>query len=334
MLGISRGTVSLALSDSPLIKESTKERIKQLAREVNYLPSDIGRSLVTGRTYTIGVLIPRFSVTFYTEIADEIQTGLMEKGYSGIILNVTTGEMMEKAMEMLIRKKVDGIISFAHIDSYESRINPKETGMFIIENSISENGDYVVCNKYAGAISMMEHLIMLGHRKIGFICYEDKNDERFMAYKDSLLRHGLLFKDEWAVHGSGFHEEGYRNMQRILSLPDKPEAVFAMNDLAAIGGIRAIKEAGLNIPGDIAIVGFDNIKEGEYMPVSLTTVDQKKKELARKSVEALLHKIENPEDMENYHMVIEPELIIRESCGYHLRERKSVQNNGGAKCTE
>jgi len=331
MLGLSVMTVSLALRDSSKVKKETREKIVKLANSINYSPSEIARSLVTGKSYTVGITLPGFSQTFYSERAEEIQKELNKKGYSGFALCGDTEDAWEKIIETFIRKKADDIIAFNR-SNYKSRFRLKEVGIPIVLSEYpvdlidswdrgrnNEEVNYVTCDKYQGGRIVMEHLVGLGYRKIGFICRSRGNEERFAAYKDILLEHRLPFNREWVSDGGGFYANGYNGMKQLLALSEKPEAVFAKNDVAAIGAMRAVKDAGLDVPGDVAVVGFDNIKEGEYSLVSLTTVDQKKEEIAQKLTEIILKKIENKEDKNSYHMMIKPELVIRESCGYKLK---------------
>ncbi|MCX7705062.1 MAG: LacI family transcriptional regulator [bacterium] len=330
LLKVSKMTISLALRDSPKVKKETRERIKRVARELNYYPSEIGRSLVIGKSYTIGIILPPFPGSFHFELLNEMQNQLRENGYFGFPLNanpeMNIEDEEERIMETFIRRRVDGVIS-NYVVSYKARLLLKKKNIPYIlqakpvktdfEEDCTE--EFVTCNKYKGAVALMEHLLKLGYRKIAYLCHPKYtyDEERITAYKDVLLKNGLPFKEDWIIHGSGTYEDGYKGMKKLLSLDDKPEAVFAMNDMAAIGAIRAIKEKGLKIPLDIAVVGFDNIKEAQYFTPSLTTIDQNKQAIAGKTVEILLNKIEKKEaKKEIFQITIEPKLIIRESCGY------------------
>jgi len=330
ILGISRMTVSLALRDSPRIKKETKERVKRLAKELNYSPSDIGRSLVTGKTFTIGVYSVSFYQHFSSELTQEINKRLQKKGYSALVLaDDSYGKKEEEEIETFIRKKVDGLIAI-HGIPYKSKLRLKDAGIPYVSNQkstlhtfgIEEN--YVICDKYKGMSMLMKYLTGLGYRKIAYLCnppYEGPLESRFAAYKDSLLKHGLPFKEKWIIQGLGYYKDGYDGMKRLLALPEKPEAVVSMNDSAAMGGMRAISEAEMKIPEDIAITGFNNAQETAFLPVSLTTVDQKKEEIAENLVEILLKKINDQNDETAYRIMIDPELIIRESCGGQIKNK-------------
>jgi len=329
MLGISRATVSLALSDSPRIKKETKERIKRLANELNYSPSDIVRSLVTGKTFTVGIFAVSFYQHFSSELTQEISKHLHKQGYSALVLATDSyGKQEEEEVETFIRKKVDGIIAI-HGMPYKSKLHLKDVGIpYVLQHKPASNNlefeeDFVTCDKYKGMSMLMEHLTGLGYRKIAYLCnppYEGPMESRFSAYKDYLLKHGLPFKDEWVIQGLGYYQSGYEGMKRLLALPDRPEAVVSMNDSAAMGGMRSISQSGLKIPEDMAITGFNNAQETAFLPVSLTTVDQKKDVIAERLVEVLLKKINDKEDKTVYRIMVDPELVIRESCGDKIRK--------------
>lgn len=326
LLGVSRVTVSLALRDSTEISRATKEKVKKAAKALHYYPSDVARSLSTGISKTIGIVIPALTPTFFVELLDRVLRKLSEHGYSWLILTVENRDPHE-VVESLLRKKVDGVIAIGK-DITEQL---QESGILFVTNSMEDDCDYVATDYYQGASRMMEHLVGIGYRKIGFLCSFDKAEFRFQGYNDALLKHGLPYREEWVIGGAGFFEDGLKGMKRLLSLAEPPEAVFAMNDLSAIGAMRAVKEAGLNVPGDMAITGFDNITESRYLQVALTTFAQDKGDIARHLVETLLRKLENRDEKEPCHIRVEGELIIRESCGYYAMKRKEKQPKKGGR---
>jgi len=337
-VGVSVMTISLALRDSPLLREETRRKVQQAADEMNYYPSEIARSLSTGKSRTVGFVMPEFSQNFFFEFLEEINLRLDRKRYLVIPISVKNneGRYVRNAIETFISRGVDGIIA-PHVPArIAAHLKEKNipfvlygnTGGFVpaAAGKKSNGFDYVMCDKYKGARMMMEHLVNLGYRKIDFLC-QTGDEARFAAYRDVLAESGIPYREEMVFHGAGFYETGHAGMKKLLSGGERPDAVFAMNDLSAIGSMRAISEAGLRVPGDIAVAGFDNIKEGKYSAVSLTTVDQKREILAGHITEILLRKIEKG-DRRRYRVVVEPDLVIRESCGYKLRKENQNPSHG------
>ena len=327
-LGVSESTVSLALSNSSKVKKETREKVEKLSKVVKYRPSEIARSLSIRKTSTIGLIIPNFVCPFSSALTEKIQRQLEKRHYLPIALVANTPEERRDALEVFLQRRVDGIICSGL--SYEEIFNLKEENIpFVITDQvINLNVDYVAVDKYKGAYMAVEHLINLGYKKIAFLCSPDKTEPRFLGYKDALHHYHLPVKSEWILPDPGYYKTGYDNMRKFLSLKEKrPDAIFAKNDVSAIGAMKAMKDAGLKIPEDIAIVGFDNIEAGEYSNVSLTTIDQPKAEIARKLTDVLLTKIENGNDAVLQQIIIEPKLIIRESCGYYLKKSKKERNS-------
>jgi DNA-binding LacI/PurR family transcriptional regulator len=331
ILGVSVATVSLALRDSPSIKNETRSRVKKLAAAMDYRPSEIARSLSLKKSWTVGLIISSFSLPYYSQLVEEIQQHLKKVNYLGIAL--TEGyrkgyiENRRYAVDTFIKKRVDGLIC-GKLD-YQEFLSLKKANIFPLLFEEPNNGidiDFVSVDRYKGAYMAVEHLIKLGRRKIAFLCLTNKQEGRFMGYKDALFYHHLPLKKEWVIEDYGLYETGYKGMEKLLSLKEKPDAVFAKNDAAAIGAIKAIQASGLNVPEDIAVVGFDNIEEGKYLNVPLTTVEQPKGKIAEKLVEIFLDRLSETENGDTTHKIlITPRLVIRDSCGYTLK------NKGGAK---
>jgi DNA-binding LacI/PurR family transcriptional regulator len=323
-------TVSLALRDSPKVKKETKARIRKIAQMMGYRPSMVARSLVTGKTFTIGLIIPAVTEPFYAELVEEVQKQFHLKSYLTLVLSANTLDEEKEAVKTFLSRGVDGLI--CHDIRYEEIVVLREEGIpFVLYSNPVYEVDYVAVDRYKGAYMAVEHLIRLEYEKIAFLGMgEPQIEKRFMAYQDALRHHNLPIRNEWMMPRYGYYATGYEGMKKLLLLSEKPQAVFCLDDVAAIGAMKAVWELGLKIPDDMAIVGFDNIKEGEYVCPPLTTVDQPKAEIVRKLVEVLLTKIENKNGYPLQQITIEPKLIIRKSCGYCLREEENekMQNAG------
>lgn len=315
ILGVSVATVSLALSDSEKVNKKTKEKIKKFAEELNYIPSEIARSLILKKTWTIGLIIPNFSITYYSEFAYQIYKNLKKKGYLTITLSGRTDEEIDEVIDLFLRKKVDGMI-IGRVN-YRKLYSLKEKNIpFVLYDRIDDDVDFVCVDKFKGGYKATEHLIKIGYKKIGFLCSPSDEEMRTRGYLEALIDYELPIKKEWIIKGLGFYNEGYKGAKDLIKMKEKPEAIVCLNDVSAIGAIRALNEENIKIPEDIAIVGFDNIEEGKYAIPSLTTINQPKEKIVENLVEILLSNIEKRNSKEKKQILIEPELIIRESCGY------------------
>jgi DNA-binding LacI/PurR family transcriptional regulator len=316
LAGVDVSTVSRALNDSPRVKLETKELIKSLALEHNYVPDDIARGLVGKRTFNIGVIIPEFRNTFYSEIIEGIESVLSNKGYSLLFgKSDFKFENEIKYMDIFFGKRVDGIIACSvskqAIDHFKK--NKRNIPLVLTDSYYKESEyDTVTIDNFYGIQRIIEHLVSSGHKKIGFIGDLLVTGERLEAYKKVLNQYSLDVNEAYISIGIERHEMGgYLRMKELLKLEDLPTAIVAETDNLAIGAIKAIREAGLTIPKNISIVGFDDITVSSYIDVPLTTVVQPKVEMGSKSAELLLNKLNNINYKEISCIIIKPELIIR-----------------------
>lgn len=322
-LNMHNSTVSRALNNYPDISEETKRKVRSLSAELNYIPNDIARNLVNQRTNVIGLIITNNSSPFYAEIIRGIEAIAGEMGYTVLFGNTNESYKKElKLLEILRSKKVDGII----VATLENRID--HIAEIALSNSVPivlidrylENVEmnYVVSDNYSGAYQAVTHLIKLGHRRIAHITASvpyTSSHERLLGYQRALEEHGFKF-DEELVKFCGLGEDaGYKGTKQLLSMPNRPSAIFLNNDGLALGAYQAVKETGLKVPSDIAFVGFDDLELASYLSVPLTTVRQKKFEMGAKAAEVLIANIESDKTLEPQKVVLPTELVVRESCG-------------------
>lgn len=323
-LGVSAMTVSRAINGKDNVDEKTKERILNKAKEMGYTPNLVAKSLVSQKTFTIGVVIPEISHTFFAKVISGIENVTYKKNYQLILTNSAENFQRErKALETLLSQRVDGILISCTMDkhdfSYYERLVEKEVPIVFFDRCIQGLGvSTVSVDDRAGSKNVTQHLIDHGYKKIA--CFRGPKitigKERFMGYLDALAENNIPVIEEWIIE-SGFQEKrGYKSMEKILQLPekDRPRAIVAVNDPAAIGAMEAIYEQGLKIPEDFAIVGFSDDIRAELMKSPLTTVRQRAYDIGRIAAEKLIGTIEN-EDEPVENRVIATELVLRNSCG-------------------
>lgn len=317
--GVSHSTVSRALNNTGRMSEETRRKILEIAESLNYVPNFSARSLVTDKSYNIGVFSIKekvISSTFY-EIIEGIQdvVGLQ---YNLVFKKLENEDELD---EILKYKKYDGIIfiSIVNVDiNYINKISKEKVPFIIINRKMDDNKFYnVVAEDFLGAFKATEHLIKLGHRDIAYVEGPTENivsTERKNGYLSALERHNIPVQGQYIMRSNGLPEGGFTATCNLLNLERRPSAVFAYSDPVAIGVMKAVWKEGFTIPGDMAVVGFDNMVSSQYLVPSLTSIDKPRADMGRNAAKMLLQ-ILNGENPANRVISIETRLIIRESCG-------------------
>lgn len=287
--GFSKSTVSLVLQDSPEIPEKTKVAVRRVMARIGYRQNRFARSLRTRRSHVVGMLIQDHLNPFYAQIVQEVEQLLRQSGYDLLVSSSNTDlETEEQAIEHLFSMGVDGMI--VSTMDYE-RVKPllllmQERGTHCVVAGPAYPGipfDAATINDRNAMREVMEHLFGLGHRDIGFIWGAPAFQSigaRFNVFRQELEAAGLSIRQEW-VRRCGFRiEDGYRAASELFALPERPTAVFALNDLLALATIRAAKDMGLRVPEDVSVVGADNVDLAMSFIPSLTTIDQPIREYA------------------------------------------------------
>lgn len=324
-LGMSAMTVSRALNNKDNVDENTKKRVVEKANSMGYTPNHVAKSLVSRKTFTIGVVIPEINHAFFSEVISGIEEVTYKRNYQLFLTNsAELAEREKSSINALQSKRVDGIlISCAEtandVDYYKKII---DSGLpFVFFDRCVENlgASCVGVNDYESSKIITTHLIDHGYSRIAHLCgAEDVSiaGKRMRGFGDALNERGLLV-DDTLIEESGFNEKGgYKAMKLILERTgdNPPRAVLAVNDPAAFGAIKAIKEAGFSIPGDIAIVGFSDDIRSELIECPLTTIRQPAFLIGKTAAQKLIDTIDNrDEPIES--IELKNELIIRRSCG-------------------
>lgn len=318
---VSVSTISRALSNKSYpLKEETRQRILQLANDMGYQPNLIARSLQTSRSHLVGVLVDRMQSPFSAATVQGIQDGLRSAGYSiSIAYSNRDQSLVIEAINDFYSRQVDGIVILnSWLHNYNDSILALQNRPFVFVNRL-----FGVCKQncvgpgdHYGACLATQHLIDLGHRRIGYIngaaSWLEAQD-RASGYRDTLLKNNLPADETLIQQGDWGVDSGHQATQRLLSLIERPTAIFAANDIMALGATYAIQEAGLKIPADIALVGYDDRDFAAWIKPALTTIRMPAYEMGQAAARLLLQQLagEKPEDATQ----IPGELIIRDSCG-------------------
>lgn len=319
--GVSVATVSRVLNEKGLVREDTIRRVLEAAAALNYVPHGGARSLSTRRTSTVGVVLPDLHGEFFSEMIRGIDVAARRRGYH-LLVSGSHSEWSEMSAVLLaVRGRVDGMIVMAPELEAERIASWLPTGLpVVLLNGRAEGAWSVAVDNAQGAGSMMEHLFSLGHREIAYISGPVGNadaTERLRAWRVAMQGAGVGRLDELLVPGDFSETAGYEAGYTILSRERRPTAVFAANDAMAIGALCAVREQGVRVPEEMAVVGFDDIPIARFVSPPLTTVSVEIAELGRQAFELLLEASE--QDREPRLQILPTHLVIRESCGSRAR---------------
>jgi LacI family transcriptional regulator len=316
-VGVSPATVSRALADSPLVNEKTKQRIQHVARTRGYERNELARGLVKGSSRALGLVVPDITNPFFSDIARGVGEITDQHGFGVILCN--TGEQFDtelKYIRLLRRKRVDGFIlaSVTVDDPVVQELAGNETP-FILVSRLSRGTDapFIVVDDRAGARLAVEHLAILGHTQIGFVGGPpdvQASQDRMTGYQEVLQEHRLEERKDWACYADFNQAAGRRAGRRMLALRSRPTAIFAANDVTALGVLEAAEELDLRIPRDLSLVGYDNIVYASLPRIQLTTVAQPAVEMGQIAADWLLSVIRG-EKRSPLQQVLTPQLIIR-----------------------
>lgn len=318
--GVSHSTVSRALRGSPLVNPRTAERIRRLAARMGYIPNAAARSLATARTGIVGLVITSLADPFLAEIVRGVEEVALEAGYRLFLATSNADPDRElAAVRALAESRVEGVIvaSSRVGELYLPHLKALKVPIVLINNHREGPFLYsVAADSWQGASLAVSHLLALGHRRIAYIAGPPAartNRERWEAYRAMLAAAGIDPDPEWMVEGNGRPEGGEWGLRRLLSAPRRPTAVFCYNDMTAIGALRAARAAGVRIPADLSIVGFDDILFAAYTEPPLTTVAQPKYEMGRVAMGLLLRLLQG--ERTPTHLRLPCQLVERASCG-------------------
>jgi LacI family transcriptional regulator len=314
--GVSTATVSRVLNGKGPVSAEASRRVLDATRALHYVPHGIARSLSTRRTNTVAVVLPDLYGEFFSEVIRGIDVAARRRGYHLLVSgsHSNLGEM--KATLSAVRGRVDGVVVMSP-DLDPSLAADFRTGVpMVLLNRVTDHGYAIAIDNYGGALAMARHLIGLGHRRIAFIKGPAKNAdarERLRGYRQTMSEieestEGLEFPGDFT------EDTGATAVERILALRSWPTAVFAANDAMAVGALTALREAGVRVPADIALAGFDDIRMSRYVTPTLTTVNVSIADLGRRALELLLEALER-DGSEGRRETIPTRLVIRESCG-------------------
>ena len=328
--GVSTATVSRVINGvNHPIKEETRQKILLVARELNYRPNTIAKSLAGGKSYTIALLIPSITNDFYTQICEVIEEKLEENGYHTYLCNTRRNvEKESRYVESLIARKVDGVIfSPTRMKPSDNPVNLRnieelrKKGIAVVAFGSQFQGiSQLFINTYQGAFEATRYLIDLGHKRIGFIdgLMAGTRRSRRRGYIKALEDSQIIPDSELMAAGDLSMEDGYSCTLGLLKNQNPPTAILAANNLMAIGALKAARDEGRDVPGDLSVIGFDDSLLSKVVNPSLTVIKQPLQQIGEAAVKLLMNQLEGNQKPET--IQLHTRIVIRESYGNPRKE--------------
>ena len=320
LAGVSTSTVSHVINRNRFVSEAVQKKVAAAVAALNYAPSALARSLKLNQTHTIGMLLTASSNPFYSEVVRGVERSCYERGYSLVLCNTDGDEdRMNRSLETLLQKRVDGLLIMcteSHLPSADILNRyPSIPGVMMDWAPFEGGYDIIQDNSLLGGEIATRFLISRGYTRIACIAGpQDKTPARLRleGFYQAMREADLAVPKEYVVSGDFEFQGGYNAMNQLLALNPSPQAVFTSNDAMAVGVYHALYQAGLSVPRDMAVIGYDDIELARYMTPPLTTVHQPKDELGELAIDTLIHRFADP-DADQQLLVLTPELIERGS---------------------
>jgi LacI family transcriptional regulator/LacI family repressor for deo operon, udp, cdd, tsx, nupC, and nupG len=329
-LGISKSTVSRALTGHANVNEKTRQRILDMAAQVDYQRNQLAISLLTSRTGTVGIMVPEFISFFFPKVIIGAQDELAKSGYNVVICHSNESYETEVSnAKALLASRVDGLIvshtketrNFDHFKVFQRKGIP-----VVFFNRICEemNVSNVTVDDYNGAFRAVEHLIQTGRRRIAHLSGPDtlaNSRNRLNGYRDALRQYDLPVDPELIIAYDLNLDKANIYVNHLLNLPNPPDALFAMNDPTALEALNVARRRGIAVPDELAIVGFSDDPMSALIEPGLTTVAQPVNDIGQQAARVLIKELQSKDaDFQPEHIVLPTNLIIRGSTGRQLTE--------------
>ncbi len=321
-LNVSVITVSKAMRGKTDISESTRERVLARIKELDYQPNLTARSLVTGQSFIMGLIVPDLLNPFFAELARSIGSALRKQSY-GLILasSEESAEVEQSDIRMMLARGVDVLLiaSCQPVLRGFMSVHDQSTPFVLLDRPFPHlNANFVGTDDYAGGRIATEHLIAIGCKRLAYIGSPDLSSaaDRFRGFRTALRDHDIELRDKFVLSSPQVEDlcddAGYEMMQALLKRGPRPDGVFCHNDVVAIGAMRATLDAGLSIPDDIAFVGFDNVRYSKFLQIPLTSVDQSTGQLGDAAAQLALDLV-GKKVKKSKVILLAPTLVVRQS---------------------
>jgi LacI family transcriptional regulator/LacI family repressor for deo operon, udp, cdd, tsx, nupC, and nupG len=336
LAGVSTSTVSRAIHEPQMVNEETRKRVQEAVKQLGYHPSRVARRLRVerGRAHLIGLVLPDIQNPFFADLARGVQDLARSHGYTVFVGNSDESEEQQRQyIDVMRAESVDGLILPPVSETDRAAVELAKSGIPVVcvDRRLSRVAvDTVVADNVRGAHEATEHLLSLGHRRIGFLeglPHLSTSRERLQGYRQALEDHGLELDPALVRQGDSRQAGGREMAEQLLGMDSPPTALFVGNNLMTLGALETIYARGLRIPDDLALVSYDDMPWAMAFNPPLTAVRQPGYEMGRQAMELLLRRIQDPQRSAVL-LMLQPELVVRKSSGGALPARRSTRRTG------
>lgn len=323
ILNISPAAVSKALHNDSRISLKTKEAVKKVAKELNYQPNHLASALRKGKSNLVGVIVPRTNSSFFSSVIQKIEEVLNKEGYNIIITQSNESYKKECAsIDTLLFTQVDGIIASMANETisleYYEKIKSKGIPLILFDRGENNlNVDYIGINDFESSHIIVEHLVKQGCKRIAHIGGYRRTrifNNRINGYIDAIKKYDLPLDESLIIESSLTLEDGREKMLQLLKLKNRPDAVYVAGDYAALGALQVLNENNINIPNDIALVGFGDEPFTALVTPTMSSINQHSAEIGKLAASTFLERVNNPEIKQTLNKkILDAELIVRNS---------------------
>jgi LacI family transcriptional regulator len=316
-------TVSRVINGREGVDAETQRRVEEAIEALDYVPNRIARGLVSQRTATIGLIVPDVVNPFFSPVVRGAETAARKAGYRLLLCNSEGDLRLEREyIEDLVSHRVDGLLLAPASDHSRHSVFPllrRNFPVVLVDRALPDlDCDLVVSDSASGARRLVEHLLAVGHRDIAHLTdAEDTSTgrERLRGYREALAAAGIPYREELVVRTTVDQIGGYRATQQILMLDRLPTAIFTVNNMTVVGAMQALRERGLSVPDDMGLVCFDDVEHLAVLSPFLTVIDQPAETFGSLGAQLLLERISGKAGMRSRRIVLQTDLIVRQSCG-------------------
>lgn len=311
--GVSIATVSKVVNQTGNISEKTRKRVLRIMEELQYQPSVVASALTGKKTSTFGLLLSNIANPFFAEAARFLEDEARAAGYSIVMCSTDNeDERSVNYLSLLQRKQVDGMIIACHFTDW-SLLHPylaTETPVILFSKDVpSLNVHTVTVDDHQGGYQAIEYLIAKGHREIGIVAETGPSGEhRIRGGQQAMKEAGISWRSEWITNVQSSIQDGYNGARHMLEHSERPSAIFACNDMLAVGVLQAAQDLGLQVPNDLSIIGFDDTLLSQIVQPRLTTISQPISDMAHHTIQLLLRHANTP-DISKQKVIFQPKLI-------------------------
>ena len=319
--GVAPITASRVINNSGYVSAETRRRVEAAIEELGYVPNRVARSLRSKRTQTLALVLTDITNPFWTTVARGVEDAARIGGFSVILGNTDESEPREyEYVQVLLQKQVDGflLVPARHGARSVALIRRQKVPLVVLDRTVEANVDTVRSDSVGGARALTHHLISLGHRRIAMLTGPREVStavDRALGYRQALEEAGIPVTGDLMRFGPYTQQGGYAMTLSILSLSSRPTAIFAGNNFIAVGALRALREAGLQVPEDVSLVAYDDLPPNFLVEPFLTVAAQRAYEMGQVATQLLLTRLAEQEPGQPQEIVLPTELIIRRSCG-------------------